>query len=156
MDRDEFLALPAAVALRVLFDALDPETVRAIENTEAPKQPKQPKFDRKIFRQGGIMWASECDLECLRFWHGRASESASDPKYEAANKKQAEELARWIAWREWYPNTAWSGERDSKQGVAKLPSAKPTVYPRPAGNGGGGNGHRSAPAADEEIDPSTW
>jgi hypothetical protein len=85
--RDEFLSLPPAVALRVLFDALGEETVRAIGDAEKPVSPKCPKFDRKIFRQGGIMWASECDLECLSFWHKRACEPPTDPKYEAANKK---------------------------------------------------------------------
>lgn len=150
MDRDEFLSLPPAVALRILFDSLDEDTVRAIGNTEAPKSPRPPKFDRMIFRQGGIMWASECDLECLRFWHNRASQPASDPKYEASNKKQAEELARWIAWREWYPNAAWSGERDGKQGLAKPPSAKPAVYPRANGNG------RPAPPPQDDVDPETW
>jgi hypothetical protein len=152
VDRDEFLSLPPTIALRVLFDALGDETARAILDAECPQEPRRPKFDRKIFRQGGIQWASETDLEGLRFWHGKALEPPSDPKYADANRKQAEELARWIAWREWYPTAAWSGERDGKQGLAKLPSAKPAVYPRSSGNG------RPAPPPqqDDEIDPEKW
>lgn len=150
MDRDAFLRLPASVALRVLFDCLDEDTVKAIGHMEEPAAPRCPKFDRKIFRQGGLMWASECDAECLGYWHKRATEPASDPKYEDANRKQAEELARWIAWREWYPVAIWSGERDGKRGLAKPPSSKPTVYPRT------GNGQPAPPPQDDEVDPGTW
>jgi len=153
--RDEFLSLPPAIALRVLFDAIgDDDTRRAIAEAECPEEPRRPKFDRRIFRQGGIQYASETDLEGLRFWHGKALEPPSDPKYAEANRKQAEELARWIAWREWYPNVAWSGERDGKRGQAKPPSAKPALHPRT-----GGNGHSRAaaqPPEDEEINPETW
>jgi hypothetical protein len=146
VDRDAFFALPAAVAIRVLFDCLDEETVRAIGNAEKPVAPRCPKFDRKIFRQGGVMWASECSIECLSFWRTRALQPATDSKYEEANRKQAEELGRWIAWREWYPDAAWGGERDRDQVTAKPPSDKPTVYPR------SGNGQRPAPPPpDEDI-----
>lgn len=151
MDRDEFLALPPAIALRVIFDALDEEAVRAIGNAGTPTRPKCPKYDQMIFRQGGVQWASETDLDGLRFWHGKALEPPSDPKYVEANKKRAASLERWIAWREWYPDAAWSGERDGKHGVAKRPSAKPTVYPRPDGNG-----RPAAPPQDETVDPENW
>ena len=150
MDRDAFFALPPAVAVRVLFDALDEDTARAIANAEAPKLPLPPKFDRKIFRQGGFMWASECDMSGLRFWHGKAIEPPSDTKYAEANRKQAEELARWIAWRECYPDTTWSGERDGKQGVARGPSAKPKIYPRAPGNG------QRRERQEETVDPENW
>lgn len=151
MDRDAFLKLPPAIALRVLFDCLDEETVRAIGGVADIKPPRAPKFDRRIFRQGGIMWASELDNEGLRFWHGKACAPPSDPKYAEANKKQAEELARWIAWREWYPDAVWSGERNNQQVTAKPPTQKPTVYPRQ------GNGNRPAPPPQEDtVDTDTW
>jgi hypothetical protein len=145
LERDSFLSLPPAVALRVLFDSLDEETVRAIGNAEKPAEPRRPKFDRRIFRQGGVQYASETDLEGLRFWHAKSLEPPSDPKYTDANRKQAEELARWIAWREWYPDAVWSGERDGKQGLAKPPSAKPALHPRTGG------GAKPAPPPDEDI-----
>src|SRR5687768_9894209 len=129
MTRDEFFQLPAALAVRVIFDCLDEETVRAIEGTEAPKRPLPPKYDQIIYRREGAMWASECDQSGLEFWHRRASES-SDPKYKESDAKKASSLARWMAWREWYPDAVWSGERNREPVVAKPPSAKPTVYPR--------------------------
>jgi len=151
VDRDSFFALPPAIAMRILFDCLDEETVKAIGNVEAPKEPRSPKFDRSIYRQGGCNYASECSLEGLRFWHNRALQPASDPKYEQANKKNAEELARWIAWREWYPEAVWSGERNHEQVTARPPTTKPIVYPR------AGNGQRPAPPPqDETVDPESW
>lgn len=152
MDRDAFLKLPPALALRVLFDCLDEETVRAIGNVEAPKEPRCPRFDRTIFRQGGVNYASECSLEGLRFWHKRSVESAaSGGQYADKDRKNAEELARWIAWREWYPDAVWSGERNNQQVTAKPPTQKPTVYPRQ------GNGNRPAPPPQEDtVDPDTW
>jgi hypothetical protein len=149
MDRDAFFKLPPSIALRVLFDCLDEETVRAVEGIEAPKPPRSPKFDRKIFRQGGAMWASECSVECLTYWRSRALQPATDPKYEDANKKQAEELGRWLDWREWYPDAVWSGERDREAVVAKPPSDKPTVYAR-----SGGVQRPAPPPPDDDIDLS--
>jgi hypothetical protein len=147
MDREAFLKLPPSMALRVLFDCLDEETVRAIGNVEAPKAPLPPKFDQIIYRSGGVMWASECDGEGLRFWHKRATES-SDPKYAESDAKKAASLARWIAWREWYPEAVWSGERNREPVVAKPPSSKPMVYARQNG------GHRPAPPPpDDDINP---
>ena len=63
-------------------------------------------------------------------------------------KKNAESLARWIAWREWYPEAVWSGERNREAVVAKPPSSKPMVYARQNG------GHRPAPPPpDDDINP---
>lgn len=150
MDRDAFLQLPAAVALRILFDCLDEETVKAIGHVEAPKLPLPPKFDAMIFRSGGFQWASETDLEGLRFWLAKAQEPG-DPKWAEQNKKRVDSLTRWIAWRECYPDATWSGERDRKQGVARGPTAKPKVHPRVS------NGSRpAAPPQDDEVDPGTW
>ncbi|HEY3495497.1 MAG TPA: hypothetical protein VGK73_12460 [Polyangiaceae bacterium] len=149
MDRDAFFKLPPSVALRVLFDCLDEDTVRAIGQVEAPKAPLPPKFDQIIFRSGGCMWASECDMSGLEFWAKRAAES-SDPKYAESDAKKLASLKRWIAWREWYPDAVWSGERNREPVVAKAPSAKPTVYPR------AGNGHRPPPPPpDDGIDPDS-
>jgi hypothetical protein len=148
MTRDEFLALPPSVALRVLFDSLDEETARVIANAEKPVLPKPPKYDQVIFRQGGVMYASECDAESLRFWHKRSVDGFADPKYGESNKKRADSLSRWLAYREVFPGAVWSGERDREPVVAKAPSSKPTVYPR-------GNAPRRAPAPppEDEIDP---
>ncbi len=149
MDRDSFLKLPPSVALRVLFDCLDEETVRAIGGVEEPKAPRAPKFDTPIFRSGGVAYASEFNAEELAYWHKRSSEDTGE-QYAEQNRKRAEALSRWIAWREWYPDAVWSGERNREPVVAKAPSAKPTVYPR------AGNGHRPAPPPpDEGINPDS-
>lgn len=147
MSPEEFFSLPPGVALRVLFDCLDEGTAQALRNQAKPVAPKPPKYDQMIFRSGGVMFASECDLEGLRFWHKRSTEPG-DPKYADANKKRAETLARWIAWREWYPDATWSGERDRNPVVARPPSSKPTVYQR---NGGGNR--PPPPPPDDGVNP---
>lgn len=151
MTRDEYLSLPVAIQLRVLFDALDEETARVIASAEKPVLPKPPKFDQMIFRNGGVMYASECDMEGLRFWHKRSVDGFGDPKYGESNKKRADSLSRWIAYREVFPEAVWSGERDREPVVAKAPSSKPIVYPR-------GNAPRRAPAPpppEDDIDPDS-
>jgi hypothetical protein len=152
MTRDEFLALPPAVGLRVLFDALDEDTARVIASLDKIKLPLPPKYDQMIFRQGGVMWASETDIEGLRFWHRKSTDGQGDPKWAEQNKKRADSLARWIAWRECFPDAVWSGERDRAAVVAKAPSSKPMVYAR------SGNGQRQAPPPPpppEDIDPDS-
>ena len=149
MDRAAFLALPVSVQVRILFDSLDEETARIIANTEAPVLPKPPKYDQMIFRQGGVMYASECDAESLRFWHKRSVDGFADPKYGESNKKRAEALGRWLSYREVFPDAVWSGERDREPVVAKAPSAKPMVYAR-------GNGRRAPnPPPAEDINPDS-
>jgi hypothetical protein len=144
VEREDFFSLPPAVALRVLYDCLDEDTVRALGKAEKPVTPRSPKFDQIIYRQGGVMWASECSVETLEFWAKRAAQS-TDPKYAESDRKKLESLKRWIAWREWYPDATWSGERNREPVVAKPPSDKPTVYPRTGG------GPRQAPPPDEDI-----
>jgi hypothetical protein len=135
MNRDDFFALPPTIALRVLFDCLDENTVKALARKEAPVAPRSPKFDYTIYRRDGLMFASECSLETLRYWHKRAAESAAGGgEYAAKDAKNAENLARWISWREWYPEAVWSGERNRDPVVALPPSDKPNVYPRTGGN----------------------
>lgn len=147
MKPEEFLALPPTIALRLLFECIGPETRAALLDRPALKAPLPPKYDQAIFRSDGIQWASETDLEGLRFWHKKSTEN-SNSQYAEQNRKRAESLARWITWREWFPDTAWSGERDGKPGVARPPSKKPKTYPR--ANGGG---RRPPPPPQDEIDP---
>lgn len=150
MTPEQFLALPAPIALRLLFDALDEETTRALLEKDVPKRPNAPKFDQAIYRNAGVQWASETDLEGLRFWLAKSSDPQSDPKYADANRRRAESLSRWIAWREWFPDVAWVGERDSRQGAAKPPSSRPTVYTRKPRE------QVQAPAAEPEVDLDSW
>lgn len=143
MTRDEFLSLPPMLALRVLFDAIDDDTMRALEAMPKPKVPFPPKYDFRIFRKDGFMWASETDLEGLRFWHKRYADSAlKGGQYADKDKKNAAEMERWIAWRECEPSAAWGGERNRERVTAHAPSAKPSVWPSQRG------GQRAAPPPD--------
>lgn len=146
MTPDDLFSLPPGVALRLIFESLDEDARERVLARDKPKLPFPPKFDRVIFRKEGVMYASECDLECLRFWHKRALEgAASGGQYAEKDAKNRDELARWIAWRECFPDAVWIGERDREQLAAKAPSSKPMVYPR--------NGQRKAPPPpDDGID----
>ena len=152
MTPDEFLSLPAPVALRILFDALDPDTAAAVLAQPKPKLPLPPRFDRTIFRKEGIMWASEVDLVGLVYWHTKYTQSAAaGGQYADSDRKNAAALDRWLEWRRCYPDAIWQGERDQTTVIAKPPSNKPMVYAR--------NGQRKAappPPQDEEIDPNTF
>lgn len=127
MTRDEFEALPAAMRVRVLAQVvLDRKQLAEIK---VSKQPLPPKFDSKIFRQGGFQWASETSIEGLRFWHKRAKEGATKGgEYAEKDRKNAADLERWIAWREWFPESAWQGERNRAPVTAAPPADKPRVH----------------------------
>lgn len=146
MTKDEFCALPIKTALGLLWDycRLD-EELAAMPAPTPPPPPRSsasaPRYDRRIPRKDGVTYASEYDLEGLRYWHGRASAGAvvSGP-YQEADRKQAEALAYWITYREAEPAAVWTGLRGDDVVTAAAPSNKPTVYPRdarPAPAGGG-------------------
>jgi hypothetical protein len=143
MTREEFLSLPPGVALRILFDALDEDTAEAISKAEKPTVPRAPKYDYTIYRQEGVQYASETSLRSLIFWRDRAQASADGGgQWAAKDAKNAADLNRWIAYREFFPDTAWSGERNNEALVAAPPSDKPRTYPRTARGGGGGQQRR--------------
>lgn len=129
MNRDEFTSLPSSIALGILWDVAKLED--RLRDVVAPKPPRPPKYDAAIYRKDGVQWASETDVEGLRFWRGRYLESAAKGgEYAAKDQKRAAALDFWIAWRLVEPMTPWSGERNREQVTAKPPSGKPMVYPR--------------------------
>jgi hypothetical protein len=130
MTRDEFVSLPLSLALGLLWDKSGGMR-EALEKIEAPKPPRPPKFDQPIYRKGGIMWASECNEETLRYWQNRYLESAEKGgEWAEKDEKRAKSLSFWIAWRRCEPNAVWSGERNREQVTASPPNAKPFVYER--------------------------
>jgi hypothetical protein len=136
MDRDDFLSLPVPLQIRLLFDALDEETSRTLLAQEAPKVPLPPKYDLAIYRQSGIMWASETALEGLEYWRAKYKAGANGGgQYAAQDAKRVANIEKWIAWRQLFQSECWSGKRGDDDVVAKPPSTKPLVYPRPNGNG---------------------
>jgi hypothetical protein len=154
MTRAEFLSLPLPIQVRLLFDALDEESSRALLAQEKPKVPLPPKYDAAIYRQSGIMWASETLLEGLEYWRKKYQAGAEGGgQYAQQDAKRAANLEKWIAWRECFPETCWSGKRNDDDVVAKAPSSKPLVYPR-ANNGG----QRRPPPAEmhDDVDPDNF
>lgn len=150
MDRSEFFALPLALRVRVLFDALDEDAARFIAEAKAPPIPRSPKFDMAIYRASGVMFASEVDGEGLSYWAKRyEADVAKGGQYEAANRKRLDSIQRWIAWRECFPDAIWIGKRNDVDVVAKPPSANPPVYPKQ-----GGQQRPARPDPNDDIDPS--
>ena len=129
MTRDEWIALPPALALRMLWDALPEGARAALEDAPPPQVPRAPKYDNAIYRKDGITWASEYDAEGLRYWRNKASQS-TDPKYADKDAKTVKALDFWIEYRAYHPTTLWTGERNRQTVTAAAPCAKPRVYPR--------------------------
>lgn len=129
MNKEDFTCLPASVALGILWDVARLED--RLREVQAPKPPRPPKYDAPIYRKDGIQWASETDLEGLRYWRAKYTESAAKGgEWAAKDQKRSDALGFWIMFRAADPMTPWSGERNREQVTAKPPSAKPTVYPR--------------------------
>ena len=136
MTRDEFLSLPPRLALAQLWDALKLDDV--LGRVEAPKPPRSPKYDLRMYRKGGHCWASEMTLDSLQFWHQLAVESSqSGSQYAEKDAKKAKNLERWIAWREVEPDAVWQGERDDRATTAAAPSRNPDIHVRDGGSSGG-------------------
>jgi hypothetical protein len=154
MTREEFLGLPLLVQVRLLFDALDEESSRALLAQEKPVVPKAPRYDMAIYRSGGNSWASEHSLEGLVWWRNRYQAGADGGgQYAEADKKRVANLSKWIAWRECFPADCWGGTRGEDEVVAKPPSTKPTVYPRQNSNG---RPRQQEQAPAEDVDPDNF
>lgn len=152
MTKEELFGLPPAMALRLIFAELPPDLQECILGQEKPKLPFSPKYDMKIYRKDGFQWASETALDGLQYWHQKATQSAaSGGQYAEKDKKKADNLQRWIAWRECFPDAAWSGERDHDAVTAPTPSSKPMVY---AHSARAAASSASAPSSDHDNDDS--
>ncbi len=89
---------------------------------------QSPRYDTRIRRKNGYQWASETDLDGLRFWHGLKSRPSSNPQYAAKDADEAKKLGYWVKWREEDPYSRWKGVRGNAEIVAAQPSDKPTVH----------------------------
>jgi hypothetical protein len=152
MTRDELLALPPVLAIKVIYDCLDPETVKAISEKEPIKAPQQPRFDFALYGSGGSSYASECTLKQLDWHIERAKKSVAEGgEWAEKDAKKVGKLAEWRRWRGCNPTVIWVGKRGEDEGVvAAPPSDRPRVYPR-AGNGG-----QRQQKQDDEIDPENF
>lgn len=132
MTRDELESLPLAMQVRVLLDLAleDPGLRERLAIAEAPRIEFAPKYDCRIRRKDGICWASEYDLQGLRFWLQKAEDgAASGSQWAEKDRKQAAALTRFAAWREQNPGAQWTGVRGDDAVTAAPPSSRPTVYP---------------------------
>jgi hypothetical protein len=148
----ELLALPPVLAIKVIYDCLDEETVAAIAAKEPVKAPQQPRFDFALYGSGGNTYASECTLKRLDWHIERAKKSiASGGEYAARDTKRLAKLTEWRRWRGCNPTVIWVGKRgDDEAVVAAPPSDRPRVYPRI------GNGGQQRQQQDDDIDPENF
>ncbi len=163
MTRDEFKALPPALAIRVIVDALGSDFAQKLAAIEAPKAPRPPKYDMRISRKGGYQWASETDLDGLKWWLARFESTAAEGgKYADKDADRAKKLSYWVNWREAYPDSPWTGQRNDEVCTAPLPTSKPTVYEweqrrdKPLGYGGGPSSDADDSAGGDDSFPGGW
>jgi hypothetical protein len=133
--KEEFLSLPTSVALGVLFDAAHPTlcTVPAPSaSTSAPVATgdvRPPRFDTRVGRKGGFVFASEMLLHDLQWWLEKKRESAaSGGPHAQKDKKLADELERWVAWRRVAPSETWRGIRGESPVTAEPPRRDATLH----------------------------
>ena len=140
MTRAQLLMLPPALAISVIYDCLDEETVKAISAKEPITPPKQPRFDLALYGSSGVSFASECDLAQIDWHMGRAKASADGGgQYAEKDAKKYEKLKEWRYWRAVNPTAIWVGKRgDTENTIAAPPSNRPMQYARTGGSGGGG------------------
>ncbi len=136
MTKDEFTALPAALALGVLFDIAHAK----LEQIPAPPVPRPPKYDGKLTRKKGeFCWLSEMTLEDLEWWCGKKRESAAaGGQYADSDAKAVARLEQWINWRRLFQFAIWSGKRGDDMATAAPPSRSPQMHkwgPRQQSNG---------------------
>jgi hypothetical protein len=142
LTRDEFMSLPAAVRLEILYQVLHDRLATlpvpsAATSTAAPTPVaapagdiRPPRFDTKIGRKGGFCWASEMLLHDLLWWLEKKREgSASGGQYALRDGKLVTELERWVAWRRVAPSEMWRGTRGDENVMADPPRRDPTLHP---------------------------
>lgn len=153
MTRAELLALPPVLAIMVIYDCLDEETVAAIAAKEPIVAPQQPRFDFALYSSGGNSYASECTLKQLDWHIERARKSVADGgQWAEKDAKKLEKLAEWRRWRGCNPTAIWCGKRgDDEAVVAAPPSDRPRVYPR-----AGGSGQGTPPQSDGADTDNYW
>jgi len=151
MTRDELLALPPVLAIKVIYDCLDEETIKAITAKEPIKAPQQPRFDFALYSSGGNSFASECTLKQLDWHIDRAKKSVAEGgQWAEKDAKKLEKLTEWRRWRGCNPTVIWVGKRgDEESVVAAPPSDRPRVYQR-------AGGQRRQQQQDDEIDPENF
>lgn len=152
MTRDEWLALPPAIALAALYDLIP-----GLATAPAPSVPRKPKYDSRLSKKGGYVWMSEMTAEDLKWWRGKKQESVDGGgQYAEKDAKTLRAIDGFLAWREVFPHDVWWGIRGDGRVTARPPSRDPIVHEwdNSGGQRRGGTvgGSRAAPAADDYGD----
>lgn len=139
----EWLALPTAVRLDVLYEALRDRLapmpapgVNASSTSVSASAPatqwepaRPPRYDAKLGRKGGYVFMSEMLLHDLEWWLAKKREGAeSGGQYAENDRKTAAELERWVAWRTQCPGEAWTGVRGEARVTAAVPARDPELH----------------------------
>jgi hypothetical protein len=128
VNKSDFENLTLRKALSVLWSVLGDDARDALEQMETPQPARSPKYDTRLRTKGGLVYASECDLSQLKYYHDRACKPPMDEKYRDKQEKEAKALSFFIAWRSENPEARWVGERYQQGEVkAAAPSSRPRV-----------------------------
>lgn len=151
MTREEFVALPAPLALGLVYDMARAK----LEPMDAPRAARPPKYDDRFPKKKGFfVWCSELDLNSLEWWRGKKAESvAAGTEWAEKDAKWVAKLDKWIEWRRLFPYEPWSGTRGEDRASGAPPSRDPKLYPW-GERSAGGNGQRqqSKPQTSPEND----
>lgn len=124
MNKEQFCALPVAIALGLIYDMARPK----LEPMPMPRVPLPPKYDGRLGKTGGFVWMSEMDINSLEWWLAKKTESSlKGDQYAERNAKTAETLAKWVEWRKLFPNDRWNGTRGNDRVTAEPPSREPQL-----------------------------
>ena len=125
MTEVEFTALPVGLALALVYRSQSTRT--PLKDMPAPRPVLPPKYDQRIRRKGGFQWASETDLDGLRFWERKADEGVNDPEWGTKNARESKALDFWIHWRAENPTS-----RILTPPASASPRSQPSRLPAPA------------------------
>jgi hypothetical protein len=150
MTKDEFTALPPAIALGVIFDAMP-----GLASAGVPQLPRSQKYDGKLSRKGGTYcWMSEMNLESLIYWENlKRTSSTNGSQWAEKDKKTADALAYWVGWRRVFPTEPWSGMRNDERVTAAPPSRDPALH-QWDGSGRRNGGGTSKPTESYDDGPA--
>ncbi len=157
MTRDEFAALPPAIALGLIWDVASDR----LKRMPCPRVPGPPKYDGRLKRGTGFVWFSELDLDSLEYWWAKNRDgAAAGGEWAERNGKTAATLEKWVAWRRLYPYEQWRGIRGEERAIARMPEREPVVNAwdeKPGGTGkkqqkqqSGAQRGRQPPPAEED------
>ncbi len=130
---EQFLALPSAMAMRLMLQAMPAMVTKKILEMEIPQVPRCPKYDFKLWRKDGYyQWGSETQVNSLQFFLEREN-SNTNPDYAESSAKKAKALQYWVDFRLVDPMSAVRIIRDKDEVNAEAPQYKPVQHHKDVG-----------------------